>query len=169
MILNFSLKFLVWRGKRLWKYSLCKTYRAVSQAPADILWQKLVNLADVSWHPLLSSTNAPSGLIAKPGIIYQVVTRFTPIPVRIFVERVCPLELVSFRVLAFPGVEKRITYQVESTLCGTYISYSVTLTGWLSPLLWWLIKPYTVKVASELANAAEQLMARKPPKPNYGI
>ncbi|MGC1247744.1 MAG: SRPBCC family protein, partial [Spirulinaceae cyanobacterium] len=137
------------------KFFLYKTYRALSKAPVDILWQKIVNLADVSWHPLINQSNAPWGLAAKPGIIYQVVTRFTPIPVRIFVERVCPREFLSFRVLALPGVEQRITYQIESTLCGTYISYSVTLRGWLSPLLWWLIKPYTARVASELANSIE--------------
>jgi hypothetical protein len=124
----------------------------------DILWQKLTNLADVSWHPLFSRTNAPLGLIAKPGLIYQAVTRLTPIPIRVFVENVRPGELLSLRVLAIPGMQQKITYQVESTLCGTYISYSVTLQGWLSPLIWWLIKPYSDKVADELAHAAEQLV-----------
>ncbi|MGB3692387.1 MAG: SRPBCC family protein [Spirulinaceae cyanobacterium] len=155
VILNFSFGFLRNQGKYNNKFFLYKTYRALSKAPVDILWQKIVNLADVSWHPLINQSNAPWGLAAKPGIIYQVVTRFTPIPVRIFVERVCPREFLSFRVLALPGVEQRITYQIESTLCGTYISYSVTLRGWLSPLLWWLIKPYTARVASELANSIE--------------
>ena len=118
----------------------------------------MINLADVSWHPLFSCSKAPSGLIAKPGLIYQVVTRLTPIPVRIFVENVRPGELLSVRILAIPGMEQRITYQIESTLCGTYVSYSVTLRGWLSPLIWWLIKPYSARVARELAHAAEQLV-----------
>lgn len=157
MILHFSFKLFTKGEKLLCNFSLYKTYRAVSNAPIDVLWQKIINIADVSWHPLLAQTNAPKGLIAKPGLIYSVVTRLTPIPVRIFVERVCPGELLSFRVLMCPGLEKRVTYQVESTLCGTYISYSVTLRGWLSPFLWWFIRPYTAKVASELAHAAEQV------------
>jgi hypothetical protein len=159
VILNFSFKLIAGREGIWCKFSLFRTYRALSNAPVDVLWQKLINLADVSWHPLLSSTNAPRGLIAKPGIIYQVVTRLIPIPVRIFVERVRPGELLSVRVLAIPGVEKRITYQVESTVCGSYVSYSVTLRGWLSPLIWWLVRPYMARVASELAHAAEQIAA----------
>lgn len=158
MILNFSCKSIGAKGKLWCKFSLYKRYRAISRAPVDILWQKLTNLADVSWHPLFSRTNAPLGLIAKPGLIYQAVTRLTPIPIRVFVENVRPGELLSLRVLAIPGMQQKITYQVESTLCGTYISYSVTLQGWLSPLIWWLIKPYSDKVADELAHAAEQLV-----------
>jgi len=157
MILNFSFKLITDRWKLVRNFSLDKTYRAVSSATVDVLWQKLVNLADVSWHPLFSRTNVPRGLIAKPGLIYQVVTKLTPIPIRIFVERVKPRELLSIRVLAIPGIENRVTYQVESTLCGTYISYSVTLRGWLSPLLWFWIRPYVARVASELANAAERI------------
>ncbi|MBE9117784.1 SRPBCC family protein [Lusitaniella coriacea LEGE 07157] len=156
MILNFSFKPIADRWTAISKFSLDKTYRAVSSATVDVLWQKLENLADVSWHPLFSSTNAPRGLIAKPGLIYQVVTRLTPIPIRIFVERVKPRELLSFRAIAIPGIENRVSYQVESTLCGTYISYSVTLRGWLSPLLWLWIRPYVARVASELANAATE-------------
>jgi hypothetical protein len=158
VILNFSIKLIAARGRLFCKFSLFKTYRVVSTAPVDILWQKLINIADVSWHPLFSSTNAPNGLTAKPGLIYQVVTRLTPIPVRLFVENVRPGELLSLRVLAIPGIEQKITYQVESTLCGTYISYSVTLKGWLSPLIWWWIKPYSARVASELAHAVERLV-----------
>lgn len=159
MILNFSFKLDARPEGLSCQFYLDRRYRALSSASVDVLWQKLMNLADVSWHPLLSSTNAPRGLIAKPGLIYQVVTRLIPIPVRIFVERVRPGELLSVRVLTIPGVEKRVTYQVESTVCGTYVSYSVTLRGWLSPLLWWLIKPYAARVASELAQAAEQAVA----------
>lgn len=157
MILNFSFKLTAAQGKLSCKFSLIKTYRAVSNAPIDVLWHKLIDLADVSWHPLFSKTNAPLGLIAKPGLIYQVVTRLTPIPVRLFVENVRPGELLSIRVLALPGIEQRITYQVESTVCGTYVSYSITLRGWLSPLIWWLIRPYSARVASELAHAAERV------------
>jgi hypothetical protein len=158
-MLNFSLNLMLmtFKGKLLCAFSLYKRYRVVSTAPVDVLWQKLINLADVSWHPLFSKTNVPLGLIAKPGLIYQVVTRLTPIPIRLFVENVRPGELLSMRVLAIPGIEQKITYQVESTLCGSYISYSVTLRGWLSPLIWWLIKPYSARVASELASAAERL------------
>ncbi|TVQ44670.1 MAG: SRPBCC family protein [Gloeocapsa sp. DLM2.Bin57] len=158
MILNFSLKLSTARGKLFCTFSLFKTYRVVSTAPVDLLWQKLINIADVSWHPLFSKTNLPQGLIAKPGLIYQVVTRLTPIPIQMFVENVRPRELLAIRILAIPGMEQRITYQVESTVCGTYISYSVTLRGWLSPLLWWWIRPYSARVAAELANAVERLV-----------
>jgi hypothetical protein len=159
VILNFSFKLILEKGGRLFcTFSLFKTYRAVSTAPIDILWQKLVDLADVSWHPLFSRTNVPLGLIAKPGLIYQAVTRLTPIPIQLFVENVRPGELLSLRVLAIPGMEQKITYQIESTVCGTYVSYSITLRGWLSPLIWLWIKPYSARVAAELAHAAERLV-----------
>ncbi|MBD1832371.1 SRPBCC family protein [Trichocoleus sp. FACHB-90] len=157
MILNFSFKFIVGRKGFSFRFSLARTYRVVSSASADVLWEKLINLGDVSWHPLLTSTNVPRGLIAKPGLIYKAVTRLMPIPIRVFVERVRPCELFSARVLAIPGVEKRVTYQVESTVCGTYVSYSVTLRGWLSPLIWWIIRSSSARVAAELASAAEQV------------
>jgi len=137
-------------------FSLYKTYRLVSSAPIDSLWNRLVNLADVSWHPLLFKTNLPKGLMAKPGLIYQAVTRLTPIPIRLFVENVRPGQLLSLRIFSFPGLEQKITYQIEATLRGTYISYSVMLRGWLSPLIWWLIKPYSDRVVRELARAAEK-------------
>lgn len=158
MILNFSFKLLAGGGKLLCKCSLYKTYRAISNAPVDLLWQKLINIADMSWHPLFSETNLPRGLMAKPGLIFQVVTRLTPIPIRVFVESVRPRELLTIRLLAIPGIEQKITYQIESTLCGSYISYSITLRGWLSPFIWWWIKPYSIRVASDLASAAEQLL-----------
>ncbi len=154
-MLNFSSKLLAIAKLITAHFCLYKTYRVISDAPIDILWQKLINLADVSWNPFFSSTNVPIGLIVKPGFIFQAVTKLTPIPVRIFVENVKPREFLSVRVLAIPGIEQRIIYQVESTLCGTYISYSVKLSGWLSPLIWWLIRPYSSRVASELAHAAE--------------
>lgn len=148
------------------QHSLVRTYQTVSSASVDILWQKIVNLADVSWHPLLSSTNAPKGLIAKPGLIYQAFTRLfpIPIPIRIFVERVSPGELLSFRIFPVPGLEERVTYQIESTVCGTCISYSVTLRGWLSPLAWSLLRPYAARVASALAKAAEQAATQALPR-----
>lgn len=152
MILNFSVKVI-----NNCRFSLFRTYSVFSSASVDILWQKLSNLADISWNPLLSSTNAPKGLMAKPGLIYKVVTPLIPIPIRIFVERVSPRELLTVRVLAIPGVEQRVTYQVESTVCGTCVSFSVTLKGWLSPLLWCLIRPYAARVAAQLAQAAEQV------------
>jgi hypothetical protein len=135
---------------------LVGTYHVLSSASVDDLWRKVVNLADVSWHPLLAKTNVPSGLLPKPGLIYRAVSRLFPITIHIFVERVLPRELLSVRIMALPGVEERVTYRVESTLCGTRVSYSVTLRGWLSPLIWSVIRPYAAKVASELAHAAEQ-------------
>jgi len=154
MILNFSFKLLAEGGKLLCQCSLYKTYRVASSVPVDMLWGKLINLADMSWHPLFSQTNLPKGLIPKPGLIFSVVTRLTPFPIRAFVENVRPRELLSIRLMAIPGIEQRITYQIESTLCGSYIAYSITLRGWLSPFIWWLIKPYSIKVANELVNAA---------------
>jgi len=156
VILNFSFKLFASTEKIWCQCSLAKTYRAHSNAPADVLWEKLVNLADVSWNPLLQHTNAPRGLMAKPGLIYQVVTRLTPIPVRVFVERVCPGELLSLRVLAIPGLQNRVTYRVESTVIGTSVSCEIALRGVLSPLFWWLLRPYAARVASELAQAAER-------------
>lgn len=132
-----------------------KSYRIVSTASVETLWQTINNLADVSWHPLLTSTNAPRGLSPKPGLIYRAFTRLCPIPVSIFVERVLPQELISIRVLPVPGLEERVTYELKSTLGGTQISYSVTLQGWLSPLAWSLLRPYAAKVATALAEAAE--------------
>lgn len=144
------------RKGRRFRCSLVRTYRQISSASVDELWQKVVDLADVSWHPLLASTNVPYGLVPEPGLIFQAVTRLGPIPIRIFVERVLPRELLSVRIMAIPGVEERITYRVESTVCGTCVSYSVKLKGWLSPLIWSLIRPHAARVAEALAQAAEQ-------------
>jgi hypothetical protein len=159
-----------WSRRIRWNFQdlppLAETYQAISSASVDDLWQKVMNLADVSWHPLITRTNVPHGLIPKPGLIYQAVSRFSPFPIQIFVERVSPMELLSVRVLALPGVEERVTYRVESTLCGTKVSYSVTLRGWLSPIVWSIIRPYASKVARELALAAEQdLMEADSPTP----
>jgi hypothetical protein len=136
--------------------TLDQSYWIVSSASVDTLWQTMMNLADVSWHPLLSSTNAPNGLIPKPGLIYRAFTRICPIPVSIFVERVLPRELLTIRLFPVPGLEERVTYEIKSTVMGTQISYSVTLRGWLTPLAWSVLKPYAAKVASALADAAEQ-------------
>ncbi|HHP7232319.1 MAG TPA: SRPBCC family protein [Xenococcaceae cyanobacterium] len=159
MILCFSLKLWANQGKFSCRFAIYKNYRTVSNAPLDILWQKIINIADVSWHPLFSKTNLPRGLVAKPGLFYQVVTRLTPIPIRLFVENVRPRELLAIRILAIPGMEQRITYQVESTLCGTYISCFITLKGWLSPLMWWWIRPYCDRLALKLAQAVENPLA----------
>jgi hypothetical protein len=137
-------------------HPLVETYEVLSSASVEDLWRKVVDLADVSWHPLLTKTNVPYGLIPKPGLIYQAVGRLIPLSMHIFVERVQPGELLSVRIMAMPGVEERVTYRVESTLCGTRVSYSVTLKGWLSPIVWSVIRPYAARVAQDLAHAAEQ-------------
>ncbi len=153
----FNLPTKFWRRKRRRvKHTLAKTYRALSTASVDDLWQQISNLADVSWHPLLARTNLPPGLVAQPGLIYEAVTRLGPFPIRIFVERVDPRALLSVRILALPGLEERVTYEIQSTVCGTCVAYSVTLQGWLSPFIWSLIKPYAARVATKLAEAAEE-------------
>jgi len=135
---------------------LVKTYQATSSATVDELWRKITNLADMSWHPILASTNVPNGLVIQPGLIYQAFTRLIPIPIQIFVERVNPRELLSIRILVLPGLEEKVTYQVRSTVCGTCVSYSVTLKGWLSPLAWSFLGPCAAKVALRLVQAVEQ-------------
>ena len=149
------LSKLIHGKRRRFCASLVRTYREISSASVDELWQKVVDLTDVSWHPLLKSTNVPLGLVPKPGLIFQAVTRFWPIPIRIFVERVSPKQTLSIRVLAIPGIEERVIYQVESTLYGSYLSYSVTLRGWLSPLIWSLSRPYVDRVARALIESVE--------------
>lgn len=52
----------VWVQQRLEK-----SYRIVSSASVESLWQTINNLADVSWHPLLTSTNAPRGCNLSRG------------------------------------------------------------------------------------------------------
>lgn len=147
---------LVHRKRRRLCASLVRTYREISSASVDEVWLKVADLADVSWHPIFKSTNVPLGLVPKPGLIFQAVTRFWPIPIQIFVERVNPKQMLTIRVLAIPGIEERITYQIESTLCGSYLSYSVTLRGWLSPLIWSLSRPYVDRVARSLVEAVEK-------------
>lgn len=157
------LSKIIHRKRRRFCASLVRTYREISSASPDELWQKVVDLGDVSWHPLLKSTNVPYGLVPKPGLIYQAVTRLSPIPIRIFVESVNPRELLTVRILAIPGIEERVTYQLESTVCGTCLSYSVTLRGWLSPLIWSFSRPYASIVARALVEAVEN--AGLPPVP----
>jgi hypothetical protein len=140
--------------------TLVRTYEVISTASVDDLWRTITDLTDVSWHPILSSTNVPNGLVVKPGLIYHAFTRMIPIPVQIFVERVRPKELLSVRILVMPGLEEQVTYQVESAVCGACVSYSVTLRGWLSPLFWSLVRPCAAKVASQLVQCAEQAALR---------
>lgn len=133
-----------------------RQYQTLSTAPIDTLWQTLINLADMSWHPLITSTNVPRGLVIRPGLIYRVMPRWLPIPVTTFVERVLPQELLSIRLFPVPGLEERVIYKLESTMWGTRVSYCITLRGWLSPLAWSLIKPYAAQVAEAMAAAAER-------------
>ncbi|MEO0755902.1 MAG: SRPBCC family protein [Cyanobacteria bacterium J06648_16] len=143
-------------GRRV-KRPLERTYEVLSTASVEVLWQKIVDLADVaSWHPMITATNAPNGLVAKPGLIYRVFTRWTPLPIQIFVENVLPGELLSVRILPVPGLEERVVYRIESTVCGTRVTYTVRLRGWLSPLAWSFLRPYAARVAIALAQAAEQ-------------
>jgi hypothetical protein len=143
--------------------ALVRTYQALSSASVEDLWKKITDLADVSWHPILASTNVPYGLVVKPGLIYQAFTRLIPIPIQIFVERVRPQEALSVRILVLPGLEEQVTYRVESTVCGTCVSYSVTLRGWLAPLLWSLMRPCAAKVALKLVQSAEKSMVQTMP------
>jgi hypothetical protein len=154
-MLNIPSQFLRHKRRRV-KRTLVKTYRAISTASVDDLWKKVINLGDVSWHPLLAHTNVPKGLVVQPGLIYEAFTRLSPLPIRIFVEQVSPRELLSVRILALPGIQERVTYEIQSTLCGTCVAYSVTLQGWLSPLVWSFIRPYAARVAADLAQSAEQ-------------
>jgi hypothetical protein len=151
------------------EHPLYKTYQALSTAPVETLWQTLINLADMAtWHPLINSTNAPRGLTVKPGLIYRVIPRWLPIPIHIFVERVSPHELISVRLFPIPGLEERVIYRLKSTVWGTQVSYSVLLRGWLSPVAWSVLKPFAARVASAIAQAAEDTTATAIPskRPN---
>jgi hypothetical protein len=146
-----------------WRHSLEQTYQTFSTASVEVLWQKVIDLADLaSWHPLIHGTNAPQGLIAKPGLIYRVFARWWPLSTKIFVETVRPGELLSVRIFPVPGLEERVSYRIESTVWGSRISYSITLRGWLSPLAWSFLRPFAERVASALAQAAEQAMLATP-------
>lgn len=140
-----------------------RTYQVLSTASVETLWQLLTNLADMSWHPLINSSNVPRGLTAKPGLIYRVMPRCFPVPIRIFVERVSPKELLSVRLFPVPGLEERVIYRLESTVWGTRVSYSITLRGWLSPVVWSLAKPCAAQVAAAIAKAAEQTASKALP------
>ncbi len=133
-----------------------RDYIATSTAPAEILWQIVNNLADMDlWHPLITRTNAPRGQRATPGLIYRAFNRYLLLSTQVFVERVLPGELISVRVFSLPGLQERATYRIVSTLCGTCVLYSVTLSGWLSPLVWPVLRPHVNRVASALVQAAE--------------
>ena len=130
--------------------------RATQIASAETLWKIVDNLADLeTWHPLVTGTNAPRGQQAKPGLIYRTMSRYLPLSTQVFVERVLPGELVSMRLFPLPGLQERVTYRIISTLCGTCVLYSITLSGWLSPLAWPVVKPQVIKVATALVEAAE--------------
>jgi hypothetical protein len=147
------------RSQGLWGDSTLResNYWTASTAPAETLWQMVNDLADMaSWHPLITSTNAPRGQRAKPGLIYRVCSRYLPLSTQIFVERVLPGELLSVRLFPLPGLQERVTYRIISTLCGTCVLYSMTLSGWLSPLAWPMMRPHAPKVAAALVAAAEQ-------------
>ena len=133
-----------------------RNYWAKSTATADTLWQMVSDLTDIAvWHPLITSTNAPRGQRATPGLIYRAFNRYFPGSTPIFVERVLPGELLSVRLFPFPGLQERVTYRIVSTLFGTCVLYSMTLSGWLSPLVWPMLKPQATKVAVALVQAAE--------------
>jgi len=157
-----SLRFLAaWRAawKAVWTtpYTTEHNYWVSSTAPVETLWQTINNLADLeTWHPLIVGTNATYGQAAKPGLIYRVFSRYLPMSTPVFVERVLPGELLSVRVFPLPGVQERATYRIVSTLCGTCVLYSITLSGWLTPLVWPLVRPQIVQVAPSLVQAAEQ-------------
>ncbi len=153
MILRFFLR--QFRHQPRLRWTLVKTYRSISAASVETIWQKISDVTDVSWHPLISRTNVPFGLKAKPGLIYQAINRWFPWPFQIFVECVKPYRSISVRILAFPGLEERVTYQIESDVKGTLISYSVMLRGWLAPFVWSFLEGSAAKVAMQLAHAAE--------------
>ena len=138
-------------------YTTEHNYWVSSTAPAETLWQTVNNLADLDdWHPLITGTNAPRGQDAKPGLIYRAFSRYLPVSTQVFVERVLPGELLSVRVFPLPGIQERATYRIVSTLCGTCVLYSISLSGWLTPLVWPVVKPQITQVATSLVEAAEQ-------------
>jgi hypothetical protein len=136
-------------------WTLVRRYRVLTPASVDLTWKKISDLADFSWHPLIARTNVPYGLVPKPGLIYEAIHRLIPLPFRVFVEGVHPHQLLSVRILGLPGAEERVTFQIESSVCGTYISYCVMMRGWLAPFFWSFLKGYAAKVAQQLAEAAE--------------
>ncbi|MGB3293550.1 MAG: SRPBCC family protein [Phormidesmis sp.] len=153
------------RSQGLWDDSDSResSYWTESTAPAETLWQILTDLADIaSWHPLIKSTNAPYGQRAKPGLIYRACSRYFPLSTQVFVERVLPGELLSIRLFPLPGLQERVTYRIVSTLCGTCVLYSMTLSGWLSPLAWPMMRPQSGRVAAALVEAAEQAALQTP-------
>jgi len=68
----------------------------------------VVDLADVSWHPLLASTNVPYGLVLKRTDL-SGRDALSPIPIRIFVEHVRPGELLSVRSAGNSRREEEVT------------------------------------------------------------
>lgn len=147
------------RSQGLWDDEEARqsNYWAASSASAETLWQMVVNLADMAtWHPSIGFIDAPYGQRAKPGLIYRIFSRRLPLATKVFVERVLPGELLSIRLFPLPGLQERVTYRIVSTLFGTCVLYSITLSGWLSPLVWPMLKPQAPRVATALVQAAEQ-------------
>lgn len=72
-------------------------------------------------------------------------------------ERVLPGELLSVRVFPLPGLQERATYRIVSTICGTCVLYSMTLSGWLTPFVWPVVRPHVDQIAMSLIQAAEQV------------
>ena len=153
MAFIFLLKRLK-RQPRL-RWTLVKTYRVISSASVDTIWAKLSDVTDVSWNPMLSSIDAPLGLKAKPGLFFHAFSSWIPLPTQLFVETVQPQQFLSIRIFAFPGLEERITYQIASDVKGTFISYSIMLRGWLTPIIWPFLHFPAQKAAQTLAHAAE--------------
>ena len=144
--------FRRFRQRRL-RWTIVKTYRAMSPASIESIWARISDLADVSWNPMLCSSEAPEGLKAKPGLIVKAMSQWLPVPSHLFVEEVQPHQFLSIRVLALPGLEERVTYQLASDVKGTFISYSIMLRGWLTPIFWPFLHFSAQRVASQLAQA----------------
>ncbi|MEO0771041.1 MAG: SRPBCC family protein [Cyanobacteria bacterium J06649_4] len=162
---SFSHLSTQWQRLAAWHYPQKSehNYWVSSTVPAETLWQTVTNLADLAaWHPLITQTNAPRGQQAKPGLIYRAFNCYVPLSTKIFVERVLPGELLSVRLFPLPGLQERATYRIVSTICGTCVFYSVTLSGWLSPLVWPVVRPQVEQVATALIQAAEQSTQQLP-------
>lgn len=160
----------VWTTACTQPYTTEHNYWVSSTATTETLWQTVNNLSDLdTWHPLITGTNAPYGQEAKPGLIYRAFSRYLPVSTQVFIEQVLPGELLSVRVFPLPGVQERATYRIVSTLCGTCVLYSITLSGWLTPFVWPMVKPQITQVAASLVQAAEEATLHSAESgPRYG-
>ena len=147
--------FKRFRQRKL-RWKIVKTYRAISTASVDSIWAKLSDMADVSWNPMLWSTDAPEGLTAKPGLIFRAMSQWLPVPSHLFIEEVQPNQFLSIRILALPGLEERVTYQIAADVKGTFISYSIMLRGWLTPIFWPFLHLSAQRVAIQLAQSNQE-------------